>query len=166
LKARWWNSHGANSVVKEICHPAFTGYKAKTTNNIAGQSDYGNDRWYGSKLVIFNIREGDKTFTKQELYTDHDVNDSDGNLVIQNNWMKVTEFIDRGGWFANQGDFNDFCSRCDRAKDEILIKAGGDRRLGSPNFNRNLIALRWDDQTVRFNFFSGREIDPERRVVG
>jgi hypothetical protein len=96
LKARWWNSEGANSVVKEICHNAYASNKAKTTNNIPGQADYGNDRWYGSKLVIYNIKDGDKTFTKQELYTDHDVNDSDGNLVIQNNWRKVTEFIDSG----------------------------------------------------------------------
>ena len=166
LKARWWNKNGPNSVVKEICHPAFTSNEAITRNNIEDQSDYGNNRWYGSKLVIYNIKDGNKTLTKQELYTDHDENDSDMNLVIQNNWKKVTEFTDRGGWHAGENKFEQFGGGCGRKRDEILTKPGRDSRPGSPNFNRNLIALRWDNQTVRFNFLSAREIDPGRSVAG
>jgi hypothetical protein len=163
LKARWWNSDGKNSVVKEICHSAYTPNTATTSNNIQGQDHYGNNRWYGSKLVIYNIKDGDRTFTKQEVYTDHDAGDSD-KPVIRNNWRKVTEHVDRGGWFASQSCFDSDCRGCGRARDEILRKPGGDMRRQSPNFHRNLIALRTDKETIRFAFFSGREIDSGRPV--
>lgn len=165
-KGRWWNTRGANSFVKEICHPAYSDNRGTVENVVsAEEGSYGNNRWYGAKLIMYNIVENGNECVKLELYVDKDVNSSDGDLIIRNNWELVTSYVDRGGWPASQDRYDQNCGGCDKRIDEILIQPGRDRRTDQPTFNRNLIALRSDNETIRWKFFSGREIDPSKPVA-
>ncbi len=60
------------------------------------------DRWIGIKFMIYDVGKG---HVKLELWID------DGDET--NNWKKVTEYIDDGGWETDE-------SHCDRPKDYII----------------------------------------------
>jgi hypothetical protein len=102
--------------------------KAKPTDSIVG-------RWIGWKVVMYNIINN--TAVKMESYLD-DKND--------NHWVKVTDIIDDGGWYANTPDNVFYSANCGRAKDYIITNAGTDVTFRSDN-------LIWD-----FKNLSVREI--------
>src|SRR5688572_12891921 len=86
------------------------------------------NRWIGLKLVVYDLDEG---AVKLELWVD------DGNE--ENNWRKVTEYVDDGDWETNG-------SECDRDGDETIDEGS---RGG----------FRVDDSQFEFKKLSIREID-------
>jgi hypothetical protein len=75
---------------KEIWHTGgYTDARAveKVTDSIV-------DRWIGWKVVMYNIDNND-TAVKLESYLDDKNN---------NEWRKVTDLVDDGGWYANSSD--------------------------------------------------------------
>jgi hypothetical protein len=104
--------------------------QAKVTNSIVG-------KWIGWKVIMYNINNN--SAVKMESYLD-DKND--------NHWVKVTDIIDDGGWFANSPDSIFYSANCGRAKDHIITEPGPDVAFRSDN-------LVWD-----FKNLSVREIQP------
>ncbi|TLX88222.1 MAG: hypothetical protein E6L04_01235 [Thaumarchaeota archaeon] len=91
-------------------------------------------KWVGLKVIMYNIVQNDKTAVKLELWVDKSNN---------NNWIKATEKIDKGGW-GNNG------RECGGKPDQIIT-------WGGP-----IAAFRWDGATdVDIKKFSVREIVPE-----
>lgn len=146
VKARLYLD-GRAAWVKEINHPAYTGNRA-TVSGLTSSSLVG--KWVGFKAVIRNVVENGNTYVKMESYIDTDVTDSNGNLVIKNNWRKASEYVDRGGWGTNDSDFE---SSCGRARDEILRHPGG-------TATANLAAWRTDGTRWQWKYLSVREIQP------
>lgn len=70
-------------------------------------------RWIGWKAIMYNINNN--TSVKMESYID-DNND--------NNWKKVNEVIDDGGWYANSSDEVFYSAKCNKPKDYIIINGG------------------------------------------
>lgn len=173
LKARWYfekdEDDFVNSVVKEVCHPFYSKNTAKKKNHHV-EKGHGDGRWYGSKLLVYNIDEDGKTLTKMEVWTDAG--------DVKNEWKKITEHVDEGEWYVQKEKeindemvtFEEWCGDCNRARNEILKDPGGDKReevdnKDNPNYNRNCVALRSDDETIQFKFLSCREIDPSKRII-
>jgi hypothetical protein len=102
--------------------------QAKVTNSIVG-------RWIGWKVVMYNINNN--SAVKMESYLDDKNN---------NHWIKVTDIVDDGGWYANSPDSIFYSAGCGRAKDYIITNAGPDVAFRSDN-------LIWD-----FKNLSVREI--------
>lgn len=118
---------------KEIWHTG--GYTdargvAKATNSIL-------DRWIGWKVVMYNINNN--TAVKMESYLD-DMND--------NNWKKVSDVVDNGGWYAKSSDKVFYSADCGRPKDYIITNAGP------------IATFRADDVAMNFRDLSIREIQP------
>ena len=91
-------------------------------------------KWVGLKVIMYNIVQNDKTAVKLELWVDKTNN---------NNWIKATEKIDKGGW-GNNG------RECGGKPDQIIT-------WGGP-----IAAFRWDGATdVDIKKFSVREIVPQ-----
>ena len=86
------------------------------------------DRWIGIKLVAYNVPDG----VRLELWVDD---------RAENNWVKMTETIDSGGWSSET-------IMCGRAPDHII--AG----------ERPRVMFRVDNATFEFKSFSVREIQP------
>lgn len=170
LKSRLWAraTNGALQAgfTKELCHSDYTG-NPSNQGVVSGAvpftgSGYYN-RWIGLKHIIYNVVESGNTYTKQEQWADIDVQNSSGNLVINNNWKFLTSFVDRGGWCTSGTSCEPDCpvGRCD-----ILTAPGGNTTSGSSNFNRNLAAVRSDGRNFRIMEFTVREIDPTRPATG
>ena len=104
--------------------------QAKPTDSIVG-------RWIGWKVVMYNIINN--SAVKMESYLDDKNN---------NHWVKVTDIIDDGGWYANTPDNVFYSANCGRAKDYIITNPGPDVAFRSDN-------LVWD-----FKDLSIREIRP------
>jgi hypothetical protein len=104
--------------------------QAKPTDSIVG-------RWIGWKVVMYNIINN--SAVKLESYLDDKNN---------NHWVKVTDIIDDGGWYANTPDNVFYSANCGRAKDYIITNPGPDVAFRSDN-------LVWD-----FKDLSIREIRP------
>src|SRR5678815_107913 len=86
------------------------------------------------KVIMYNIVQNGKTAVKLELWVDKSNN---------NNWIKATEKIDKGGW-GNNG------MECGGKPDQIIT-------WGGP-----IAAFRWDGATdVDIKKFSVREIVPQ-----
>jgi hypothetical protein len=118
---------------KEIWHTG--GYtderaKDKVTHSILG-------RWIGWKVVIYNINNDQAV--KMESYLDDKNN---------NNWKKVTELIDKGGWYADTSDKVFYSANCDRPKDYIITNSGP------------IVTFRSDNMMWDFIDLSVREIQP------
>lgn len=125
------NINGTVSWIKEIWHTG--GYtsnraEAQVTNSIIG-------RWIGWKVVVYNMNND--TAVKMESYLDDKAN---------NHWLKVTELIDNGGWYANSPDPVFYGANCGKAKDYIIT-------IGGP-----LAIFRSDNMTWNFRDLSVREI--------
>lgn len=103
---------------------------AKVTNSLV-------DRWVGWKVVIYNIN--DNSEVKLESYIDN---------TNTNYWVKVTDLVDDGGWFAKMPDSHFFDADCSKDKDFIITNAGTTATFRSDN-------LIWD-----FKNLSIREIQP------
>ncbi|MGH9986848.1 MAG: hypothetical protein ACRD8W_23125 [Nitrososphaeraceae archaeon] len=63
-----------------------------------------------------------------------------------NNWIKITELIDSGGWYSNTNNSIFFSAGYDKFKDHILASAGP------------LIIFRTDNLVLDFKHLSIREI--------
>lgn len=103
---------------------------AKVTNSLI-------DRWVGWKVVIYNIN--DNSEVKLESYIDN---------TNTNYWIKVTDLVDDGGWYAKMPDSDFFDAECSKDKDFIITNSGSTATFRSDN-------LIWD-----FKNLSIREIDP------
>lgn len=103
---------------------------AKVTNSLI-------DRWVGWKVVIYNINGNSEV--KLESYIDN---------TNTNYWIKVTDLVDDGGWYAKMPDSDFFDAKCSKDKDFIITNSGSTATFRSDN-------LIWD-----FKNLSIREIDP------
>lgn len=118
---------------KEIWHTGgYTDARAveKVTDSIVG-------RWIGWKVVMYNIN--DNAAVKLESYLD-DKND--------NEWTKVTDLVDDGGWYANSSDDEFYSADCGRPKDYIITNGG------------SVVTFRSDNTIWGFKNLSVREISP------
>jgi hypothetical protein len=152
------NRTGNNtSYDKEICHASYAGNtNTATTPGLSG--GYGNGQWHGFKAVQWTSGGT----VRLETYTDINCSDSNGNLVIRNDWKLVNSRTDSGGWAADSR-FSTDCSGCGRsAATEVMTGPYTVTDSGSGNYRRNLCAYRSDGVTSRFRYFSTREIDPAR----
>lgn len=102
----------------------------KVTNSLV-------DRWIGWKVVIYNVYNNSEV--KLESYLDN---------TNSNYWVKVTNLVDDGGWYAKMPDSNFFAPGCYKDKDSIITNSGSTATFRSDN-------LIWD-----FKNLSIREIDP------
>lgn len=102
----------------------------KVTNSLV-------DRWIGWKVVIYNVNNNSEV--KLESYLDN---------TNSNYWVKVTNLVDDGGWYAKMPDSNFFAPGCYEDKDSIITNSGSTATFRSDN-------LIWD-----FKNLSIREIDP------
>jgi len=102
----------------------------KVTNSLV-------DRWIGWKVVIYNVNNNSEV--KLESYLDN---------TNSNYWVKVTNLVDDGGWYAKMPDSNFFAPGCYKDKDSIITNSGSTATFRSDN-------LIWD-----FRNLSIREIDP------
>jgi hypothetical protein len=93
------------------------------------------DRWIGWKVVIYNINND--TAVKMESYIDENAN---------NNWRKVNEVVDNGGWYANSPDDVFYSVDCNRSKDYIVTNSGP------------MVTFRSDNIIWQFKELSVREI--------
>lgn len=95
------------------------------------------DRWIGWKIVIYNINNNNEV--KLESYLDNTNSDY---------WVKVTDLVDDGGWYAKMPDLDFFGAECSKDKDFIITNSGSTATFRSDN-------LIWD-----FKNLSVREIEP------
>jgi hypothetical protein len=123
---------------KEIWqHGGYTDERAKakvTDDSILG-------RWIGWKVVMYNINNG--TAVKMESYLDN---------KNTNYWVKVTDLVDDGGWYANTPDNIFDSANCGKAKDYIIINGGP------------IVTFRSDYLVWDFKKLSVREIIPEEKI--
>jgi hypothetical protein len=103
---------------------------AKVTDSILG-------RWIGWKVVMYNVLNG--STVKMESYLDYNNN---------NKWIKVTDLIDNGGWYANTSDDIFNSAKCARSKDYIVSNPGP------------IVTFRSDNISWDFKNLSIREIQP------
>src|SRR5919204_1140219 len=119
---------------KEIWHTGgYTDEKAKaiaTYNSLLG-------RWIGWKVAIYNINNN--SAVKMESYLDDKNN---------NQWKKVTELIDNGGWYASNSDKVFYSANCGRPKNYIITNSGP------------IVTFRSDNMVWDFVDLSVREIQP------
>jgi hypothetical protein len=108
--------------------------KAKVTDSILG-------RWIGWKVVMYNINND--TAVKMESYLDN---------KNTNYWVKVTDLVDDGGWYADSPDNIFYSANCGKAKDYIIINGGP------------IVTFRSDYLVWDFKNLSVREIIPEEKI--
>jgi Big-like domain-containing protein/tectonin-like protein len=92
----------------------------------------GDNKFVGFKTVMYNFLLDGRTAVKMESYVDPN-ND--------NQWQKVYDFVDKGGWGSEGGE-------CRGAPDQIIT-------WGGP-----VAAFRWDDAIIDIKNLSVREIVP------
>lgn len=120
---------------KEIWFPG--GYTNERAANKATDSIIG--RWIGWKVVMYNM-ENDSA-VKLESYLD---NSGEGN------WIKVTDLVDDGGWYAKTTDSAFKSAHCGKSKDYIITNGGP------------IVTFRSDDMVWNFKDLSVREIRPSK----
>src|SRR5215216_806578 len=149
--------------VKELCHSDYANNQGVVSGAVPYTGSGFYNRWIGLKHVIYNVVESGNTYTKQEFYADIDVQDSSGNLVINNNWKFLTSYVDRGGWCTSGTSCEPDCpvGQC-----TIHTAPGGNTTSGHSNFNRNLCAWRTDGTRARWDYLTTREIDPTQPAAG
>lgn len=164
-KSRIWrtatNGFLRAGFVKEICHSDYTGNQGIVDDAVPFTGTGSYNRWLGIKFVVYNFDDAGTIRPKLEVYVDIDVQNSSGNLVINNNWKFLTSYVDRGDWCTTGTScVND----CPQTTCTVHITPGGNTTSGSGNFNRNLVAWRTDGLNVRFDYLTAREIDPANPV--
>ena len=85
--------------------------------------------------MIYNINND--TAVKMESYIDENAN---------NNWRKVNEVVDNGGWAANSLDRVFYSVDCNRSKDYVITNSGP------------IVTFRSDNIIWQFKDLSVREI--------
>lgn len=104
-----------------------------TEQNSKGR--YYDGGWFGFKVIIYNI--DNDSAVKMEAYIDEHATDE---------WEKVSELVDDGGWYADKKKFGS--ENCGNARDHVLTEAGP------------VVAFRSDDFVWDFKDLSVREIGP------
>jgi hypothetical protein len=95
----------------------------------------GDGKFVGFKTVMYNIEQNGKTVVKLESYVDPNNN---------NQWQKVYEYIDKGGWGGDGIE-------CKGSSDQVLT-------WGGPS-----VTFRWDDgDDIDIKNLSVREIVPPK----
>jgi len=125
---------GNASWKKEIWH---TGGYTDARGTTQATNDPLLEKWIGWKVIMYNI-DNDKA-VKMESYTD------DNN---ENDWKKVNELTDDGGWFANSSDDVFYSAACEKPKDYIITNGG------------SIVTFRSDNVSYYFKNLSVREIQP------
>jgi hypothetical protein len=125
--------NGLSGWQKEIWH---TGGYTKT-RAVVNATDPILHKWIGWKVVIYNINND--TAVRMESYLDVNAN---------NNWRKVTELVDNGGWYADYPDSVFYSVDCNRSKDYIITNSGP------------IVTFRSDNIIWQFKELSVREIYP------
>ena len=95
------------------------------------------NKWIGWKAVMYNINNN--SAVKMESYLD---------INADNNWIKVSEVEDNGGWYADASDEIFYSADCGRKKDHIITNSGP------------IATFRADNLIFDFKNFSIREIRP------
>lgn len=118
---------------KEIWHTGgYTDARA-----VAKVTDSVSDRWIGWKIVMYNVENNHAV--KMESYLDDKNN---------NQWRKVTDIIDNGGWYASSSDYIFYSAGCGKPKDYVITNAG------------SIATFRTDNVAISFKDLSIREISP------
>lgn len=130
-----FHTDGSVGWKKEIWHTG--GYTNERSNMKIADSFL--NRWIGWKTVVYNIAIDNRTGVKLESYID------DSN---SNNWTKVSDFIDSGGWYTKSNNTHFFSAGCERHRDHVILE-------GKPN-----IIFRTDNLRLDFRDLSVREIQP------
>jgi hypothetical protein len=123
--------NGVAAWQKEIWHTG--GYT--NTRTVVSATNPILDRWIGWKVVIYNINND--SAVKMESYLDESAN---------NNWRKVNELVDNGGWYADYPDSVFYSVDCDRPKDYVVTNSGP------------IVTFRSDNILWQFKELSVREI--------
>jgi hypothetical protein len=143
---------------KELCHSNYAGNSNEVT--VPGlSSNFANGQWHGFKAVQWT----DGGAVRLQTWIDLNCSDSNGNLVLKNNWQMVNSRSDTGGWECDSAPAD--CNGCGRPSMSMIMT--GPMEVvdsGSPNYRRNLSAYRSDNVTTRFRYMSVREIDPTQRA--
>jgi hypothetical protein len=125
---------GNASWKKEIWH---TGGYTDARGTTQATDDPLLGKWIGWKVIMYNMHN-DKA-VKMESYID------DSN---KNDWKKVNELTDDGGWFANSSDDVFYSVDCGKPKDYIITNGG------------SIVTFRSDNVSYYFKNLSVREIQP------
>jgi hypothetical protein len=126
---------------KEIWHTG--GYTEERARQKLAES-YLN-KWIGLKVVVYNIMTDNGTSAvKLETYIDNS---------NSNNWTKVSEIMDSGGWYSKSDDTEFFSAGCGRARDYVIADGG-------PN-----VIFRTDNILLDFKDLSIREIQPPTQLA-
>lgn len=121
---------------KEIWHTG--GYTDERSNMKIADSFL--NKWIGWKTVVYNIAiDNNRTAVKLESYIDE---------LNSNNWTKISDFIDSGGWYTKSNNTYFFSAGCGKARDQVILEGG-------PN-----IIFRTDNLLLDFRDLSVREIQP------
>jgi hypothetical protein len=130
------HTDGSSGWKKEIWHTG--GYTEERARHKIAES-YLN-KWVGLKVVVYNIMGDNETSgVKLEMYVDN------SNI---NNWTKISDMIDSGGWYSKSNNTEFFSAGCGRARDYVIIDGG-------PN-----VIFRTDNILLDFKNLSVREIQP------
>jgi hypothetical protein len=126
---------------KEIWHTG--GYTEERARHKLAES-YLNE-WVGLKAIVYDImRDNETSGVKLEMYID-------GSNT--NNWTKVSDILDRGGWYTKSNNTEFFSAGCGRARDYVIIDGG-------PN-----VIFRADNTLLDFKNLSVREIQPPPQLL-
>jgi hypothetical protein len=134
--------NGQVSWIKEIWHTG--GYtdeksKEKVTPHLVGdqasEGHYINGRWFGFKVVIYNINN-DKS-VRMEMFLDE---------RLDNRWIKVSGLEDTGNWYSESKNFFDV--DCGRPRNYVVTNSGP------------MVGFRSDYIIWEFKDLSVREINP------
>ncbi|MDQ4073282.1 MAG: hypothetical protein M3162_03145, partial [Thermoproteota archaeon] len=124
---------------KEIWH---TGGYTDSRDEVKASDKPLIERWFGWKTIMYNI-DDDKA-VKMESYIDEDNN---------NQWKKLNDLTDNGGWFANSSDEVFNSGNCGKPKDYVITNGGP------------IVTFRADNIRFDFKNFSIREIQPPSSVA-
>ena len=127
------NVNGMAEWKKEIWH---TGGYTESRAVVSATPHSILDRWIGWKVVMYNMKNN--TAVKMESYIDENAN---------NNWRKISDLVDEGGWFANSSDKVFNSAHCNKPKDYIITNSGP------------IAAFRSDNIIWQFRDLSVREIN-------
>jgi len=145
-------------ITKEVTHPNYAGNKGglkKLTKDPRGN-------YIGTKLVVYNMAPipGGRTPVKIEVWCDEQGMDKNGVFTAsKQNWVKMAEFTDKGGWAAGSAESVGNCEPLEignntgkRKPDEIYNQPVG-------TTDGNIVTYRTDGVRTKIKFFSVRAIN-------
>jgi hypothetical protein len=139
-------------ICKEILHPDYTSNRGGLKKLSASPKG----RYIGVKEVVYNFVENGKTYVKIEVWIDESGMSTSGVFdPAKQNWIKMAETKDKGGWASGNGGgcpkLNKDSIASTRQSDEIMNTSGG-------TSEGNLAAYRTDGVKSKIKYFSIREI--------